>query len=161
MFQNILVAVDGSPHADQALTEAIDLAASEHARLTLFTAIAPGALGYSGSGEGVVVAIEAAEGEATTILHDARARVPDHVPVATVVSSEPAMSALIHQITDGHHDLVVMGSRGHGAVRSALLGSVSQHVLHHSPVPVLVVHARQPTQPESTAPAADGASEPG
>ena len=114
MFQNILVAVDGSPHADQALTEAIDLAASEHARLTLFTAVAPGALGYSGSGEAVVVAIEAAEGEAGAILQDARARVPDHVPVATVVSSEPVMSALIHQITSGDHDLVVMGSRGRG-----------------------------------------------
>ena len=135
----------GSPHSDQALTEAIDLAASEHARLTLFTAIAPGALGYSGSGEGVVVAIEAAEGEATTILQDARARVPDHVPVATVASSEPAMSALVHQITDGHHDLVVMGSRGRGKVRSVLLGSVSHEVLHPSPVPVLVVHAKQPS----------------
>ena len=77
MFQNILVAVDGSPHADQALTEAIDLADSEHARLTLFTAIAPGALGYSGSGEAVVAAIEAAEAEAETILQRARARVPD------------------------------------------------------------------------------------
>ena len=147
MFHSILVAVDGSPHADQALTEAIDLAACEGARLTLFTAIAPGALGYSGSGEAAVAAIEQAEAEAETILQDARARVPDHVPVATLVTNEPVMPALIHQITDGGHDLVVMGSRGHGAVRSALLGSVSQHVLHHSPVPVLVVHARQPSEP--------------
>lgn len=144
MFHSILVALDGSPHADQALTEAIDLAACQQARLTLFTAIAPGAFGYTGTGEAVVAAIEQAEAEAETILQDARARVPDQVPVATLVTNEPVMPALVHQITDGGHDLVVMGSRGHGAVRSALLGSVSQHVLHHSPVPVLVVHARQP-----------------
>jgi nucleotide-binding universal stress UspA family protein len=50
---------------------------------------------------------------------------------------------LLKQIAEGQHDLVVMGSRGRGAVRSALLGSVSHHVLHHSDVPVLIVHDRR------------------
>ena len=39
MFHNILVAIDGSPDSDRALTQAIDLAEAEHARLTIFSAV--------------------------------------------------------------------------------------------------------------------------
>jgi nucleotide-binding universal stress UspA family protein len=143
MFQNILVAIDGSSDADQALAQAIDLAESEHARLTIFSAVAtPPAAAYMGAGSGVAATLARdAEAETETILRTAVQRVPDRISVSTVLSSEPVRPALIDQIATGHHDLVVMGSRGRGALRSVLLGSVSHHVLHHSPVPVLIVHA--------------------
>jgi nucleotide-binding universal stress UspA family protein len=146
MFHNILVAVDGSPHADKALADAIDLADCEHAKLTLFTAmVRPPAIAYVGAtGEAVTAVFQHAEAEADSVLRRARDRVPDDVSVTTVLSGEPVMTALIQQIVDGHHDIVVMGSRGRGAVRSALLGSVSHHVLRHSPAPVLIVHAEPP-----------------
>jgi nucleotide-binding universal stress UspA family protein len=38
-------------------------------------------------------------------------------------------------------DVVVVGSRGRGAIRRALLGSVSTYVVHNAPCPVLVVRA--------------------
>jgi len=143
MFHSILVAVDGSPDAEQALAQAIDLASSEHARLTLFSAMQPPpAVTYNGMGGDVVARlVRETEQEAQALLSDAVQRVPEDVSVTSVLSTEPVRAALVNQIEKGEHDLVVMGSRGRGALRSALLGSVSHYVLHHSPVPVLIVHA--------------------
>jgi len=154
MFLKILVAIDGSPDADQALTQAIDLAESEHARLTLFSAVVtpPTSAYFGGGGEVAATLARDAATESEKILREAVERVPDRVSVSTVLSSEPVRLALIHQITTGHHDLVVMGSRGRGALRSVLLGSVSHYVLHHSPVPVLIVHAEPERGLESSAP---------
>ena len=163
MFHNILVALDGSQHADQALADAIDLAESEHTRLTLFTAVVPpSTVVYFGAAAGAIATLTRdAEAKAEAILSHARDRVPDDVSVTTVLTKDPVMPALISQIETGHHDLVVVGSRGRGAVRSALLGSVSHYVLHHSPVPVLIVHADPPSGPDSSATAgADRALEP-
>jgi nucleotide-binding universal stress UspA family protein len=143
MFQNILVAIDGSADADQALIQATDLAESEHARLTIFSAVVmpPAAAYFAGGGAVAATLARDAETETETILREAVERVPDGVSVSTVQSSEPVRPALIHQIETAHHDLVVIGSRGRGAMRSALLGSVSHYTLHHSPVPVLIVRA--------------------
>jgi nucleotide-binding universal stress UspA family protein len=152
MFQNILVAIDGSPDADQALTQALDLAESERARLTIFSAVVtPPAAAYFGGG-GAVAATLARDAavESETILREAVRRVPDGVSVSTVQSSEPVRPALMKQIKTGHHDLVVMGSRGRGALSSVLLGSVSHYTLHHSPVPVLIVHADPEPELESS-----------
>ena len=143
MFQNILVAIDGSPDSDQALIQAIDLAESEHTRLTLFSAVVvPAAVAYAGlSGDVVAGLARDAKAETEAILRTAAQRVPDQVPVSTVLSGDPVRPALLRQIKTGQHDLLIMGSRGRGAVRSVLLGSVSHYVLHHSPVPVLIMHA--------------------
>jgi nucleotide-binding universal stress UspA family protein len=155
MFRNILVAVDGSPDAAEALRDAIDLAESEHTRLTLVTAVPQiSATGLLVPGAVTDDAIADTRARAEAILRRALDQVPDDLPVSTVLTDQPIRPALIRQIKDGRHDLVVMGSRGRGAVRSALLGSVSHYVLHHSPVPVLIVHAEQSEAAESAQPAA-------
>jgi nucleotide-binding universal stress UspA family protein len=149
MFHNILVAVDGSSHADLALTDAIDLAESEHARLTLITGIPEVPWSVYLSSSSVIPALVAdARAESEAILRRARDRVPDDLPVTTLLTDKPIGPAVIRQIKAGHHDLVMMGSRGRGAVRSAVLGSVSHFVLHHSPVPTLIRHAERSPENE-------------
>jgi nucleotide-binding universal stress UspA family protein len=150
MFHNILVAVDGSAASDAALMHAIDLAESEHTQLTLMTAVAelpPTA--YLISGEEIGQLSETAHRQAEEVIRQARDRVPADLPVTTLLSDQPIRPALCRQIKAGHHDLVVMGSRGRGAVRAVLLGSASHYVLHHSPVPVLIVHAERSRHPRT------------
>jgi nucleotide-binding universal stress UspA family protein len=147
MFHNILVAVDGSADADAALAHAIDLAQSEHTRLTLMTGVAeiPPTV-YLMPGEEAGHLMENARALAEATLQRARDLVPDDLLVTTILTEQPIRTALIIRIKEGGHDLVVMGSRGRGAVRAALLGSASHYILHHSPVPVLIVHADRPAQ---------------
>jgi nucleotide-binding universal stress UspA family protein len=114
MFHNILVPVDGSPDADQALTQAIDLAECEHARLTLLTIVVlPGALTTRWVSPDMVARLATdAEIQSETILREAVERVPDDVSVSTVLRRAPVGPTLLREIETGHHDLVVMGSRG-------------------------------------------------
>ena len=151
MFRNILVAVDGSRHADRALSQAIDLAESEHSRITLITGVdeVPTTVYWAVGGVDTGGLRASARAEAEAILRVARERIPYDLSVRTVLTEQPIRIGLMRQLKDGHYDLVVMGSRGRGAIRSTLLGSVSHYMLHHSPVPVLVVHDEQAPQLES------------
>ncbi len=158
MFRDILLSYDGSPSAERALEEAIDLAQLAHARLTILTAVTKAAAwSYSGPSVAAVASLTLElEQEAAATQRNAVERVPQDLPVTTILTHEPIVKALDKQIREGKHDLVVMGSRGFGTVKGTLLGSVSQHVLHHCPLPVLILHAA-PEITEEPAAALNGA----
>lgn len=148
MFSRILVAIDGSAHSKRALAEAVDLAEAGNASLTVMTVVPDPSVWMLGGGYGGLVAPVSLEDlnaqawkEYEEMLTAAVVSVPGDVPVEKVLAHGAAAPAILEQVEKGGHDLVVMGSRGRGEVRSLLLGSVSHHVLQASPVPVLVVHA--------------------
>lgn len=156
MFRRLLVALDHSPHAQLALGEAIDLALTNNARLTVMTVV-PRLSAWS-----LVGAIEApmglhgldaqVESAYRAMLGVAIERVPGDLPVRTILEHGPAGPAIVDEATAHDHDLIIMGSRGRGELCSFLLGSVSHHVLQASPIPVLVVHApAQPSPPLAVA----------
>src|SRR5918992_4355338 len=142
MFRSILVAIDGSEPANEALHQAIDLARSEGAWLTLISVAAPPR--WPGSPGPYVAPIpleDELERRARQIVEDAETLVPEDVAVSTVIRTGPPAKAILDRVESGQHDLVVMGSRGLGSAGSLLLGSVSRAVLADSPVPVLIARA--------------------
>ena len=145
MFSRILVALDGSAHAERALEEAIDLAEAGHGTLTLMSVVPEPSTWILVNIYTVQVDLDELraqiEAEYDSMLKAAAETVPDDIPFTTVLVHGHAGRAIVERLETGQHDLVVMGSRGRGAISSALLGSVSQHVVQASPVAVLVMHA--------------------
>jgi nucleotide-binding universal stress UspA family protein len=143
MFRRLLVAFDGSSHAQRALAEAIDLAQANRGTLTV-VAVTPEPSVWSMSGYDVPINVDSVqqelEREYQLALDDAVSGVPADLPVTKILKRGAAGHEIVEEANAGHHDLVVMGSRGRGELRSLLLGSVSHRVLQASRVPVLVVH---------------------
>jgi nucleotide-binding universal stress UspA family protein len=137
----IVVGHDGSAHSERALAVALELAGQFRVALTIVRAwsidTAPhGSVfdnGYVASLSEISATVrERLERDAQRVVSRQRAVVPNY----RAVLGEPAdvlvkISALSR--------ILVVGTRGHGGLMSLMLGSVSEHCVHHALCPVLVV----------------------
>jgi nucleotide-binding universal stress UspA family protein len=139
MFENILLAVDGSEHALRAAHTAADLARAMNTKefwiVVAYDFIPP----YLGE-PNMQFAINARMEEAKTILdHAIKAveKIPCEIHTELIEGSDA--EAIIKVATTRKSDVIVMGSRGRGTLAGLLLGSTSQKVVAHAPCPVLIV----------------------
>jgi len=135
-YHHILVALDGSPDADAALVHATALARDQNARLTLLSVAAPDGAGPVGPGTAVPpdpVDLH------SKILRQGTDSLPADVGVTTRLERGDPATTILRVATEEEHDLIVMGSHGHGRIRRALLGSVSGRVLADCRLPVLLM----------------------
>lgn len=134
----VVVGFDGSPTSEAALGFAVEAAVALRAPLVAVHAWQDVAVG---EGRGRLLYTDSVAKEARTRLDDAlapwRAKHPELV-IEPVVVRDRAAEALVHRSAEAQ--LVVVGSRGRGALAGLLLGSVSQAVLRHAACPVAVVH---------------------
>ncbi len=138
-MKRVLIATDGSASAREALAFGLELAAGQRAEaIVVHVAPALDILPVAGFGMPAAqphpvsaydrVALDEASALATAASVSVRTELLTGNPVDEIVAYADSIDA----------DLIVLGSRGHGAVASALLGSVSQGVLHEARRPVLV-----------------------
>lgn len=152
----IVVGVDGSPGAAEALRWAVAEARLRKARLQIvhawiygYVGMPSGGIGYMGSfGSNAALGIEpedlqrAAEDVLEKVIADIVGGV-DGIEIERKVVEGAAAQVLIGAAVEA--DLLVVGSRGHGGFVGLLLGSVSQQCVHYAPCPVVVVHSPKAT----------------
>ena len=140
-MKQILVATDGSESAEQAVSQAIELARSTGAKLVIaYVRHAPlpvlGEPIYQRS-----LSIELRLAQETTALAAARACGAGVDVEIEVVEGNPAERILeLARVRDV--DLIVVGSRELGALPRMVLGSVSREIVRHADRPVLVATRR-------------------
>jgi nucleotide-binding universal stress UspA family protein len=144
----VVVGVDGSPGSRAALVHAFTAAAQRGAELEVVSSY-PVNLVWTGGSSLEVPDTEAVRADTASRAGDLVDEVrrdlstrgtpgTDTVDVRLVVSGGRPVPELVKRSEDA--DLLVVGSRGRGAMRSALMGSVALHCATHARCPVIVVH---------------------
>lgn len=142
----IMLATDLSPASEQAGREALELAAGLRAELLIVSVIDPRSLRLPGGRFGVRVdqVRTARESAAQELVSRGRAT---GVRVSFLIWEGEPGEAIVDAARSEAVDFVVVGSHGRGSVGRFFLGSVSDHVVHNAPCPVIVVRARASAEP--------------
>jgi len=136
-ISTVLLATDLTAASDDATQQALDLADSLDARLLVVNVIDPAARNKSGAGVARVDQMRA-EREPRLLEVVERARAWGVESTYLLWTGEPGKS-IVAAADAERADLIVVGTRGLARAGRWLLGSVSDHVVHHAGCPVLVV----------------------
>lgn len=138
MYDDILVPTDGSNHAEQAAEHAFSLAerfdATVHALRVVDIATLAGPFNAGGVDP---VFVDRVREHARTELERIETRWDDPETFRGEVRDGTPSATILSYVDEHDIDLVAMGTRGRTGLKRFVLGSVTEHVLRASPVPVL------------------------
>lgn len=141
----IVVAVDGSPEAQKALTLAARLSQVLGHTLVAVTVVPPPQVYPAGAGA-VPAMVDPNEVEqaykALLVSAEKDARAAGASDVTTMILRGPVVDTLLRCFTELSPLMAVLGARGLSATARLFLGSVSDAVVHHAHCPVLVVRGQ-------------------
>jgi nucleotide-binding universal stress UspA family protein len=137
----VVVGVDGSRESDAALRFAADEAKLRSALLRIVCAWEPSASGYLGEAFAPTPdAFVEAEHDAEAVLRVALQQLQgEPLDVEALAEEGGPAAVLLEQAASA--ELLVVGSRGRGAAKRLMLGSVSNDLAHHAHCPLVIVRA--------------------
>ncbi|HEU4694528.1 MAG TPA: universal stress protein [Vicinamibacterales bacterium] len=135
-FETILCAIDFSEHSRQALRVALFLADKTSSRIVAVHVVEH-LLAEAAFAAGAADDMRANLSAELSTFIEAEGR-PDRIAGTAIEIGEPH-EAILSCAKARHAGLIVVGSRGEGGVRKALLGSVAERVLRQATVPVMAV----------------------
>jgi nucleotide-binding universal stress UspA family protein len=139
MFERILLAVDGSQHAERAAQVASEMGKCVKAAELRVVVVYDPIPSYLGE-PNLQTAIDNRLNEAQAILQKAIETIDkSNLDIHAEFIEGNAAEAIIDVAKTRHSDVIVMGSRGLGRLAGLVLGSTSQKVVSHAPCPVLIV----------------------
>ncbi len=139
MIKRILVPLDGSEIAEEALNIAGELAQGLSGEITVLRVVPPPVPGRFYAPHLLDELQEAQVREAEAYVEEARHRLADGVNVDTHVLCGEVAATLLEYAESEDCDLIVMSSHGLGGRGWQVFGSVAQKVLHAAGRPVLIV----------------------
>lgn len=145
-YPRILVPIDETPAAAFALRHVVPYAVDQGSRLMLLSIVPHPPASVAAAGMSPRRLAEDMEQKTAARLRQLVAALPQELSVTSILRRGDPAEEILRVVREEPVDLICMGARGRGRVTGALLGSVSTAVLHHSPVPVAVIHP--PPEPE-------------
>ena len=147
MYRHILIPTDGSELAEQAVTNGLSLAKSLGAKVTVIIVEEPNWLAVPSFAEhGAFEELGKLTEQIKKYVASALNRAADAakqagVPCDTIqVKDAQPYQAITATAADKGCDLIVMASHGRSGLSAVVLGSVTNKVLTHTKIPVLVCH---------------------
>ena len=133
--------LDGSNNSERALDAAIFLAKKSNAKIVCLYSVNFIPVAETQMFDPIRYQVEEKKYAEKVMQKAKTACAQNNVDFAKVIEFGMPGNTILNFIKDKNNkiDLVVMGSRGQSGLKEIFLGSVSNYVLHKSPIPVLVV----------------------
>lgn len=140
VLHKVLVPIDGSKASYKALSHAVYIAKHNKTELTLLYVVDLNKevsdferVSLSG------YVPENVKNKGMEILNKLAKEISQEIKINTDIEIGSPAETIVEKAKNENYDIIVMGSRGLGKIKSILMGSVSQYVLKYAHCPVLIV----------------------